>query len=415
MAVSAEGVRVERDALGEKQIAASVLYGIHTLRALEKLSFANRPLHTYPDYVAALAYVKWAAAEANQDAGVIEAETAAAIVAAAQQILEGRHREHFVADVLAGGGSIAVHMNVNEVIANLANEHLGGQRGTYDPVHPKRHVGASQSTADVCHTAVRLAAMRVGWPLIRVLDRLGYTLREKAVAFAKVPTLARTCLQDAMPTTLAILFDGYARTIEQRRAAVADGIEALREVALGGTVIGTGEGAPPRYREQVVDNLQRISGIAIYRCSQLPHAMQTSDDIRSISAGLAALAESLIRICRDLRLLASGPNGGFGEILLPHVLEGSSFFGNKRNPVIPETVMQCCFQVLGCERSVQAACENAELYLNVFDALAAINILDAMRMLTAALKHLDEDCLRGLTANEDRCLELSRLAMPTRG
>ncbi len=407
MAVLPEGFRVERDALGEKQVPQAALYGIHTVRAQESLSFSGRPLHTYPELVRALAAVKWAAATANGEAGVISQPLAVALQTAARRLRDGEMHEHLIADVLAGGGSLAVHMNINEVLANIANEQLGGRRGEYNPVHPKQHVGASQSTADVCHSAARVAIVEQTRTLLSTLEQLESSFVAQAKALATVPTLARTCLQDAMPATLGVLFEGYAATLGRRRRGLASTQDRLRTVTLGGTVIGTGEGAPQAYRQKVVVHLARICCLDLVVRRDLPSSMQSADDLRAVSAQLAQLAESLLKICQDLRLLASGPRGGFGEILLPHVLEGSSFFGNKRNPVIPETVMQCCLQVLGCDRSVQAACEHAELYLNVFDGLAAINVLDQVRMLTPALHLLAQACVAGLTANRERCVELA--------
>lgn len=415
MAVSVEGFRVERDALGEKQVPRAALYGIHTLRAVESLGFSGRPLHAYPELVKALAAVKWAAATANGEAAIIPQPMMAALQGAAQRLRNDELHEHLIADVLAGGGLIAVHMNINEVLANVANEHLGGRRGDYAPVHPKQHVGASQSTADVCHTAARIAIVEQTRLLLSALDQLEANLVAQAKALATVPTLARTCLQDAMPTTLAVLFEGYAATLGRRRRGLASTQDRLRTVTLGGTVIGKGDGAPQAYRQKVVVHLARICCLDLVARRDLPSSMQSSDDLRAVSAQLAQLAESLLKICQDLRLLASGPRGGFGEILLPHVLEGSSFFGDKRNPVIPETVMQCCFQVLGCDRSVQAACEHAELYLNVFDGLAAINVLDEIRMLTPTLHHLAQACVAGLAANQERCTELAAFGHGSRG
>jgi len=407
-----EGVaaRIEQDALGARAIASTALYGIHTARAVENLSFSSRRLGDYPTYVYALGAVKQAAARANAAAGVIHGRLAGAIVAATTPLLSGELREHFPVDLLGGGGSIGVHMNVNEVLANVANEHLGGRRGDYVPVHPRRHVGASQSTADVCHTALRIAIVKRAAGLASALDNVSTTLEDRARAFAAVPTLARTCLQDAMPTTLDVLCGGYAALTRRRTAALQRAVDALLNVAIGGTVIGTGAGAPQAYRERVIPLLAEITGCPLVQPANLPDALQNSDDIRSVSAELAMLAEALIKIAQDLRLLASGPRGGFAELVLPRVQEGSTFFVDKNNPVIPETLLQCAFQVLGCDRVVQAAVEHAELYLNVFDGLAAINVLDAVDMLTRALRAFEMHCLRALQVDEPRCRALAAAA-----
>jgi aspartate ammonia-lyase len=403
----APATRVEHDTLGSVTLPADALYGIHTARAVENLRFTTRPLGSCPPYVQALGSVKRAAARANREAGVLTARIADAIDAATAPLLAAELLEQFPADLLGGGGSIGVHMNVNEVVANLASERLGGRRGDYVPVHPFRHVNASQSTADVCHTALRLAVLNQWKGLRRVLVASVATLRQQADTLADVPTLSRTCLQDALPSSLGVLFSGYAVLLQRRTGELERAVHALRAVSLGGTVIGTGDGAPLRYRERVLPILGEIAGWALIARQPLPDALQNSDDIGAVSAQLALLAQALIKIAQDLRLLASGPQGGFGEISVPHVQAGSSFFSGKQNPVVPETVLQCAFQVLGCDRAVQAACEHAELYLNVFDGLAAVNVLDAIDMLAAAIERFETRCLRGLRANPERCRALA--------
>jgi aspartate ammonia-lyase len=399
--------RFERDALGELALPADALYGIHTARALRNLSFSGRALGSCAPYVRALGLVKGAAARANADAGVLTPELAHAIDLACSRISSGALAHALVADLLSGGGAIAVHMNVAEVIANVASESLGGRRGQYEPVHPKRHVNASQSTADVCHTAVRLAILERSAVLLGALDELAATTERKLGELGPVPTLARTCLQDAMPTTLSLLFGGHAGLIRRRAQELRHSLEALHLVALGGTVIGSGEGAPARYQERVVPLLAARAGVALRPHPSPCDLLQNSDDVGLVSAQLALLARGLAKIAQDLRLLGSGPRGGLGELVLPHVQEGSSFFADKANPLVPETLLQACFQVLGCDRAVQAALERAELYLNVFDSFAALHVLDALEGLANAVSRFDEGCMRGLVANEARCRELA--------
>jgi len=404
--------RTEDDAFGALTLPADALYGIHTARAVQNLRFSSRTLGTCPPYVRGLAMVKRAAARANREAGGLDAPCADAIDAATASLLAGDYLAHFPADLLGGGGSIGVHMNVNEVVANLANEHLGRQRGEYVPVHPVQHVSASQSTADVCHTALRLAMLDQWAALQQTLDGVVMALHDKAKAFAPITTLARTCLQDAMPASLGLLFGGYAALLERRTAALAHAIDALHAVALGGTVIGTGDGASPRYRERIIPILGEIAARPLRPRTDPADALQNSDDVAAVSAQLALLAQALIKIAQDLRLLSSGPAGGFGELTVPAVQAGSSFFAGKVNPVIPETLLQCAFQVLGCDRAVQAACEHAELYLNVFDGLAAVNVLDAIDMLTRAIDRFTTHCVRDIRANEERCRALAGLGRP---
>lgn len=400
--------RAERDRLGERDLPAEALYGIHTVRSLENLGISSRPLGSAPTYVWAFGAIKRAAARANREAGVLMPHLAEAIERGSGPLLAGEGLEHFPADLLGGGGSIGVHMNVNEVVANLANESLGGRRGEYAPVTLKL-VGASQSTADVCHSAVRMALLKRWQSLSPVLDNAVKTLQEQARALNTVPTLSRTCLQDAVTTTLGVLFGGYAALLQRRCRALGESVAALRAIALGGTVIGTSDGAPAAYRRAVVPAVVEISGLDLEPRANLPDALQNSDDLAAVSAQTRLLAEALIKLAKDLRLLASGPKGGFGELVLPHVQEGSSFFTGKSNPVIPETVLQAAFQMLGCDRAVQAAMEQSELYLDVFEGLIAANLLESVDLLEQSVKRLDERCLRGLKADEARCRELATL------
>jgi len=386
-------------------IPAEALYGVETARALANLAFSRHRLGDYPDYVAALAAVKRAAAAANRDAGVLDDRRAAAIDRAASSMTE--HRRHLVVDLLGGGGSIGINMNVNEVLANLASEALGGTRGSYEPVHPLRHVNASQSTADVCHTAARLAVAASAPATLRALDACVATLTARAEACAALPTLARTCLQDALPTTADVLLRGHAAALARRVGALRSALVPLDAVVLGGTVIGNGQGASPAYRERVVPALESIVGRPLRAHPHAADALQNGDDLAAVAAELGLLARALLKVAQDLRLLASGPRGGMGEVRLPHVQAGSSFFAGKSNPVVPESVMQCAFQILGCERAVQEAHARAELHLQVFDAVALVNVLDALEMLAAVLDRFESRCLRDLAMNEDRCRTLA--------
>jgi len=396
--------------LGARAVPAHALYGIHTVRAVENLGFSGRILANYPDYIRALATVKKAAARANRDAHVIDARRADAIERACDALLRGEHLAQFPVDMLAGGGSIAVNMNVNEVIANLASEFLGGARGTYRLVHPKLHVSASQSTADVCHTAVRMTVLGRWSGLRRALGRCVGAFRAKAVELRQVVTIARTCLQDAARVSLGELFGGHAEVIERRAGELAQSVRALARINLGGTAIGSGSGAPASYRRAVVMRLNEITGQKFTLRANLYDAAQNIDDLAAVSAQIAMLAETLIKIAQDVRLLASGPEGGFGEIILPPVQEGSSIFPGKINPAIPETMIQCCFQVLGCERTTRLALERGELNLNVFEGAAAANVFDSIEMMGRAVALFTERCVIGIVANRKRCRELAARA-----
>ncbi|MBX3024181.1 aspartate ammonia-lyase [bacterium] len=389
------------------RLPPQALYGLETARALENLAFSRHRLGDHPPYVAALAAVKRAAAAANRDAGVLDAARATAIADAAAALIAGAHREQLVVDPLGGGGSIGINMNVNEVLANLASEALGGQRHRGEPVHPLRHVNASQSTADVCHTAARLAVRDGAEPALRALAACIATLEARAAAFAAVPTLARTCLQDAMPTTADVLLRGHAAALARRADGLRAALEPLDAVVLGATVIGDGHGAPAAYRTRVVPALQAVVGRPLRAHPHPAAALQTGDDLAAVAAELGLLARALIKVAQDLRLLASGPRGGFGELRLPHVQAGSSVFAGKSNPVVPESVLQCACQVLGGERAVQEAHARAELHLQVFDAVALVNILDALAMLANVLERFEARCLRGIAIDDARCRALA--------
>jgi aspartate ammonia-lyase len=408
--VASSGTRIEKDLLGERAVPADALYGIHTVRAVENLGFSGRLLVNYPDYIREMATVKKAAASANRDARMIDTRRQGAIERACDALIRGEHLAQFPVDMLAGGGSIAINMNVNEVIANLASEDLGGARGSYEPVHPKIHVNASQSTADVCHTAVRMTVLGRWDGLQRALSRCVEAFRAKAAELRPVLTISRTCLQDASPVSLGELFGGHAAVIARRAGELAQSVRALERINLGGTAIGSGSGASAIYRRAIVKRLNEIAGQKFTLRPNLYDAAQNIDDLAAVSSQLAMLAEVLIKLAQDLRLLSSGPESGFGEIILPAVQEGSSIFQGKINPVIPETMLQCCFQVLGCERATRLALERGELNLNVFEGAAASNVFDAIAMMERSVTLFAERCVSGIAANRERCRELASRA-----
>jgi aspartate ammonia-lyase len=404
--------RFEEDAFGRAELPHDALYGIQTWRSVENMSFSGRTLQAYPDFIAALAEVKRAAARSNERAGILPRRIAQAIDLACEEIRSGIHDDQFIVDAYHGGGSIGSNMNMNEVAANLANEMLGGEWGVYEPVSPSDHVNASQSTSDACHTALRISVIRAGERLTGVLNRLEGAMESKSEELQQVTTITRTCLQDGMQDSLGNLFAGYAHALRRRSSGLVHALEVLHAVNLGGTVIGSGVGAPPSYREHVLDALFEITGIAVRHRDNLYDASQNMDDLAAVSAELKLLSGVLIKIAKDLRLLSSGPEAGFGELKLPAVQAGSSFFPGKINPVVPETLIQCCFQVIGLDRSVQASLEHGELNLNIWEGLAGFNLLDAMNMLSRAVALFTEKCVTGIEADEARCKTLSRSFIP---
>ncbi|WP_454862016.1 lyase family protein [Peribacillus frigoritolerans] len=404
--------RIERDCFGKLDIPKNALYGIQTLRTVKNLSFSGQLLKNFPEYIVSLAMVKKAAASANLEAGILAPSIGNAIVNACDQLIQGNYQDHFIVDILHGGGGIGTNMNVNEVIANLANESLEGTLGSYTPVHPIEHVNASQSTSDVCHTSIRLAIVRCFERLDHELTKMHDTMEKKSQEFIEITTISRTCLQDAMRVQLGEVFSGYGSVLKRRHHSLKESIKSLLTVNLGATVIGNGVGAPGKYKNVVIGKLREVTNRNVNLRDNLFDAAQNIDDLASVSKQLSLLATSLIKVAKDLRLLSSGPEAGFSEINLPSVQAGSSFFPGKVNPVVPETMIQSCFQVLGCDRVVQAALEHGELDLNVFEGMAGANILNGLTMLTNSAHSFTERCLKDITSNEERCRELSNTFIP---
>lgn len=405
-------VREEVDQFGKVNIPKNALYGIQTARSVQNLSFSNERLKDFPLYINNLAKVKKAAALANFEAHMIDSITLQAIEDACNQIIAGKHREQFIVDMFQGGGGIGTNMNMNEVIANLANERLGKEPGSYFPVHPIEHVNASQSTSDVCYTAIRLAIMDYYEKLDHVLDKLQETMNAKANELMHVTTIARTCLQDGMRVQLGELFSGYATVLKRSHQAVKRAIENLSSINLGGTVIGSGLGANKAYKKLVIVKLREITQRKLQKRENLFDAAQNIDDLAQVLKELSILASLVIKIAKDIRLLASGPEAGLFEIKIPEVQAGSSFFPGKVNPVVPETVIQSCFQILGNERMIQASLEHGELYLNVFDGFAATNVMLSIESITNALTIFTEKCIEDIVANEERCNEFANSHIP---
>ncbi|MEK3884320.1 lyase family protein [Paenibacillus sp. PL2-23] len=404
-------MRYVEDAFGRVELPDDALYGAQTFRSATNMSFSGRTLAAYPGFIVAMSEVKLAAARTNERAGLLPRAIARVIEQACKEVRSGCYNEQFIVDPYHGGGGIGSNMNMNEVIAGLANEIVGSFNGS-SPVHPTDHVNASQSTSDVCHTALRIAVIRSGEKLDLALVRLIEALEQKAEELAKVPTITRTCLQDGMPGTLGTMFGGYASGLRRRTKHLADAIAELHAVNLGGTVIGSGLGAPVVYRENILDALMAVTELPLRHRENLYDAAQNMDDLAAVSSELQLLSGVLIKLAKDLRLLSSGPEAGFGELRLPAVQAGSSFFPGKINPVVPETLIQCCFQVSGLDRAVQASLEHGELNLNVWEGFAGFNVLDMIGMLEKAATLFIDKCMVGIEADENRCRELSDTFIP---
>ncbi len=411
----AADVRLEHDALGELELPNSVLFGINTARAQENFRISNVPVSDFPELIIALAMVKKAAAYSNQMLGVLPSDKSNAISVACDELIAGRHHEHFVVDMIQGGAGTSTNMNANEVIANLALNRLGRGNGEYQYLHPNDDVNKSQSTNDVYPTALRLAILLNMESFSREHRRLAEAFEGKAIAFDAIAKVGRTQLQDAVPMTLGQEFRSFSNTIEEDVDRLEEAARLLREVNLGGTAIGTGVNVPDQYAEIAVAQLVQISGFELVAARNLVEASSDLGAFVAFSGILKRIAVKLSKICNDLRLLSSGPRSGIGEIRLPAVQAGSSIMPGKVNPVIPEVVNQVAYQVIGNDLTVTMAAEAGQLQLNAMEPIAIYNILQSMRILRRAMACLTDRCILGIEANVARCQALldNSLAMAT--
>ncbi len=394
-------VRKEKDSLGFVEVPAKAYYGAQTARAVENYPISG--LRAYPQLISALGMVKRAAAEANKELGLVDAKRADAIIQAAQEVIDGKWNREFVVDVFQAGAGVSLHMNSNEVIANRANEILGGKLGEYASVHPNDHVNYGQSTNDVFPTAMRLSTLIALEGLYPVLDALAGTFAAKAKEFHGIMKSGRTHMQDAVPMRLGQEFAAYGLTLEKGRKFLETTSDGLRELGLGGSAVGTGINTHPDYRVKAIANLARISKHALEPAEDMRWAMQSNACMGEVSAALRGIALEVIRISNDIRMLSSGPNTGFAEIYLPSLQPGSSIMPGKINPVIPELAAMVCFQVIGSDTTVAYAVQAGQLELNVMMPSMAYNVLKSITILSSMLRQFDEKCIRGITANEARC------------
>ena len=393
--------RVERDSLGELPVPADALYGIQTERARRNFPISHlRPL---PAFVDAVVRIKKAAALTHKETRRLDPKLADAIVRAADEVLGGQHRDQFVVDPYQAGAGTSHNMNANEVLANRANELLGAPRGVYAPVHPNDHVNMAQSTNDVIPTAIRLAALAELPSLLEAMGRLAAAFLAKGKAFDRILKSGRTHLQDATPIRLGQEFSAYGHTVERNRDRVAGAADALRELGIGGTAVGTGLNAEPAYPTLMVRHLGAITGIALREGRDRIQLMQSMGDAAAFSGALRTYAMDLGKIANDLRLLASGPRTGLAEIVLPPVQPGSSIMPGKVNPSIAEMVNMVCYQALGNDVTVAAASEAGQLELNVMMPVIAHNLLFTMLLLTNASRVLSERSVEGVEADRAQC------------
>ena len=394
------GVRVEHDLIGELEIPAEAYWGINTARALQNFDITGTPIAVHSALVESLAGVKQAAAMANRDLGLLDERVADAVVAACIEIRQGRLRDSFVVDVLQGGAGTSTNMNANEVIANRALELLGQPRGSYAVVHPNEHVNLGQSTNDVYPTALRLGLRLAVRDLVAAVEVLATAFERRAEGIGEVLKLGRTQLQDAVPMTVGQEFRAFAATLREDRERIEEVVPHLLEVNLGGTAIGTGLNAHHDYRDLVRHHLARITGLPVRTAPDLIEATQDCGVFVLLSSMLKRYAVKLSKICNDLRLLSSGPRGGFHELNLPERQAGSSIMPGKVNPVIPELVNQVAFEVIGNDLTVTMAAEAGQLQLNAFEPVIGHTLFGSIDHLARASTALATRCVDGITVNE---------------
>ncbi|MGB2867038.1 MAG: aspartate ammonia-lyase [Bacteroidota bacterium] len=393
--------RLEKDSLGERRIPTDAYYGVQTLRAVENFPISG--LKPKPAYIEATVHIKRAAAAVNSKLGLLDSTMARAILKAADEVLAGGFREWFVVDVYQAGAGTSHNMNVNEVLANRAIELLGGKKGDYSKVSPNDHVNMSQSTNDVCPTAIRIAALVTIPQLLAALNLLEKELFTKGRKFDRVVKSGRTHLMDAVPVRLGQEFTAYGVSIRRHRESIARASESSKELGIGGTATGTGLNAHPNYRKMMVAQLTKQLGIKFKMAEDYFESMQSLRPIVELSHAVRNLAQDLSRISNDIRLMGSGPKTGLAEINLPPVQPGSSIMPGKVNPSMAEMVNQVCFQVIGCDTTILWAAQAGQLELNVMMPVVAFNLLHEIEILGNAVDVYVRKCIAGITPNTSRC------------
>ncbi len=404
MAEEKAKLRTESDSIGEKEVPENAYYGVQSLRAAENFHITGLNIH--PELIRSLAVIKKAAAVSNLRAGLIREDIAEAIISACDEVIDGNYIKDFIVDPIQGGAGTSLNMNINEVVANRAAELLGGKKGDYSFVHPNDHVNYGQSTNDVIPTAGKMTTLRLLGRLQFELSRLYTALCDKASEFDKVVKMGRTQMQDAVPIRLGQEFKAYSVAIKRDIRRMGNAMGEMRYVNMGGTAIGTGINADKKYMDIIAPVLSEISGINFESAEDLIDATQNIDSFVAVSGAIKASAVTLSKIANDLRLLSSGPRAGFNEINLPAKQNGSSIMPGKVNPVIPEVVNQVAFKVIGNDMTITMAAEAGQLELNAFEPVVFYCIFESIDILARAVQTFVDNCVVGITANEERCREM---------
>ena len=400
----ANNIRIEEDLLGTREVPADAYYGIHTLRAIENFNISNTTISDVPEFVRGMVMVKKATELANKELGAIPANVGDMIVKACDLILTtGKCMDQFPTDVYQGGAGTSVNMNTNEVVANVALELMGLEKGRYDVINPCDHVNASQSTNDAYPTGFRIAVYNSIMQLIEKIEYLKVGFDNKATEFAKVLKMGRTQLQDAVPMTLGQEFHAFSVLMQEEIRNLKRTAELLLEVNLGATAIGTGVNTPEGYSSTIIGHLSNVTGLPCVISEDLIEATSDCGAYVMVHGAIKRTAVKLSKICNDLRLLSSGPRAGLKEINLPELQAGSSIMPAKVNPVIPEVVNQVCFKVIGNDTAITFAAEAGQLQLNVMEPVIGQAMFESISIMANACVNLRDFCVDGITANPEKC------------
>lgn len=401
--------RIEKDSMGEMQVPENALYGASTQRAV--LNFPVSALRFSRSFISAVGTIKLAAARTNMALGLVPADKAHAIIRAAEEVRSGALDSHFVVDIFQTGSGTSTNMNANEVIANRAIEHLGGERGS-KAIHPNDDVNMCQSSNDVIPTAIHVAAVsEIEQSLIPALQLLRDTLFKKSQDFASVIKTGRTHLQDATPITLGQEFSGYAAQIEFGIERITRSLVSLRDLALGGTAVGTGLNTHPEFASRAIADICKTTGLSFREARNHFEAQGSRDAAVEMSGQLRTVACSLMKIANDIRWLASGPLCAIGEIYLPEIQPGSSIMPAKVNPVVCESVMMAAAHVIGNDACVAAAGQHGNFELNVMLPVIGHNLLESITLLASVSRNFVTNCVSGITPNEERCRDLAERSL----
>jgi len=396
--------RIEKDSIGQKQVPVDAYYGVQSLRAAE--NFPITGLKCSPEIIRSLAHIKKACALANCEVGLLDQRICDAIVQACDEIADGQFHSDFIVDPIQGGAGTSLNMNANEVIANRAIEILGGKKGDYTIVHPNDHVNYGQSTNDVIPTSGKMTVIRLLDRLMAELNYLYEALDAKGDEFDDILKMGRTQMQDAVPIRLGQEFHAYAAAIRRSIHRIARAKKEMRTLNMGGTAIGTGINADKTYYERIVPILSSVSGLVLIQADDLVDSTQNLDAFVEVSAAVKACAVSMSKMANDLRLMSSGPRTGFGEINLPAKQNGSSIMPGKVNPVMPEVVSQVAFNIIGNDVTITMAAEAGQLELNAFEPVVFYCLFQSIETLANVSRTFVDNCVSGITANEERCREL---------